>query len=389
MDYWGWLPAATFVNGVYTPGSIQTPGQLVETITNTLNASVTDSNNFGSFLFLNNLNLNVAQVTEAATWNFLQNNMYFYTVPVTSSNYASYVSALATIGGVGLTLAPPFSSIISGTVASASNTITAVSNVLNLQIGMLVSDGGVNIQAASYIVSINSTNNSIVISKPAIGSATEALTFTPAQYPEQIPMMVEAATDYQAPNSVQNYMFQGNFLGITPSVNNDTDANTYDAVSVNYYGQTQTAGTIFNFYQRGVLLGPVTSPLDMNTYINEIWLKDAAAAAILNLLIALTQLPANDQGRAQILTTLQTVINQALNNGTISVNKTLTTAQQMFITSVTNDPDAWYQVQTIGYWVDVQILPSNTNPVVYTANYTLVYSKDDIIRLVTGTDILI
>lgn len=210
-------------------------------------------------------------------------------------------------------------------------------------------------------------------------------TLSPLQYPEMCPMMIEAATNYDAPNSVQNYMFQI-FPTLTPSVTDDSDANAYDALSINYYGQTQEAGVQIAFYQTGVLQGPPTSPLGMNTYVNEIWLKDAATVAIMNLLLAQTQVPANQQGINMILGTLQGVINAALNNGTISVNKTLTTSQQMYITSVTNDPTAWYQVQDIGYWVNCVIVVVGS---AYEAQYTLVYSKDDVINFVSGTHVLI
>lgn len=218
-----------------------------------------------------------------------------------------------------------------------------------------------------------------------------ALTLSPitTEYPEQIPMMIEAATDYLAVNSVQNYMFQTNFTGITPSVSTDALADVYDAASVNYYGSTQTAGQIISFYQRGILCGTSSNPLDMNTYVNEIWLKDAATVAIMNLFLALNQIAANQQGRSQILTTLQSVINLALNNGTISVNKALTDTQKLFIAQATGDADAWHQVQSIGYWIDCQIVPDTGTPVIYTAEYTLIYSKDDVIRKVEGRDILI
>jgi hypothetical protein len=106
----------------------------------------------------------------------------------------------------------------------------------------------------------------------------------------------------------------------------------------------------------------------------------------MSLLLSVNQIPANAQGRNQVLAVLQGVINQALNNGTISVGKTLTTAQQMYITSATGDNLAWHQVQNNGYWVDVVITLVGSN---YQATYTLIYSKDDVIRKVTGTNTLI
>ena len=210
-------------------------------------------------------------------------------------------------------------------------------------------------------------------------------TLSPLQYPEMCPMMIEAATNYLAPNSVQNYMFQI-FSTLTPSVTTDADASTYDALKINYYGQTQEAGVQIAFYQRGIMQGTPTSPLGMNTYVNEIWLKDAATAALMTLLLAQTQVPANMQGRGMLLNTLQEVVNQALLNGVISVNKTLTTSQKGYIENVTNDPDAWYQVQTIGYWLDCVIVAVGPD---YQAQYTLVYSKDDVINFVSGTHVLI
>lgn len=206
------------------------------------------------------------------------------------------------------------------------------------------------------------------------------------EYPEMLPMMIEASTDYTAANSVQNYEFQQSTL--TPSVTDDATADAMDALNINYYGQTQSAGVLVSFYQRGVLMGGITDPLDMNTYANEQWLKNAASAALMNLLIGLPNISANAQGRSQVLATVQSVVNQALLNGTISVAKTLTALQKLAITNITNDPKAWYLVQNNGYWLNCEIVAEGS-PVQYVAKYTLVYSKDDVIRKVEGTDVLI
>jgi hypothetical protein len=383
----GWLPQATFVNGVYTGGSLVSNGSVAQTITECLTDSVSTSNNFGSFLFLNNLNLSLANAILAATWNQTQNNMFMFCAPVLASNYAAWTNdstGLGLLGGTALTLSG-ISVFIPGTLTSSSAVITGLPSTNGLAVGMPVV--GTNIPVGSVIIAIAaSPSTNVTISNNATGSGSEVIQFIFNQFPEQIPMMIEAATDYAARNSVQNYMFQGPFASLFPSVTNDTDKIKYDSVSVNYYGNTQQAGVPVNFYQVGVLQGASPSPLDMTTYVNEIWLKDAITTQILNLFVSSNQIPANTQGRAQILAGLQSVINQALTNGTISVNKTLSTQQQMFITSQTGDANAWYQVQSIGYWVDCAIV--NTAGV-YSATYTLIYSKDDVIRLVDGQDILI
>ena len=385
----GWLPAATFdSNGNYAAGAITSPGSDAETITQALTASANVSNNFGSFLLLNSTNYTLADAILAAQWanNDTNNNTYMFCAPVTAANYAAWTSdstGLGTYPGTALTLSGLTTSL-TGTVTSASNVISGLGSVAGLAIGMIVN--GTGIQAGSYIVSINSSTNSIVISENATATATEVLSFVLNQFPEQIPMMVLAATNYSLPNSTQNYMFQGPFSGLTPSVTSDALANIYDAVAVNYYGSTQQAGNIINFYQTGVLQGTNNSPNDMTAYTNEMWLKDAITVAIMGLFIWLPQIPANERGRSILLTGIQTPINQALVNGTISVNKALSQTQKEFIFSVTNDPNAWFQVQNSGYWLDCEIVQ---NGAVYSANYTLVYSKDDVIRLVTGRDILI
>lgn len=389
FGYLGWLPAASFdSNGNYTAGAVASSGSDAETVTQALDASANVSNNFGSFLFLNNTGYTLADAILAAQWANTpeNNNTYMFCAPVTSTNYAAWVSdssGLGTYAGTALTLSGATLSL-TGTVTSGSDVITGLGSVTGLALGVVVNGAG--IPAGSYITSINAVTSSIVISAQATASSTQVLSFVLSQFPEQIPMMILAATNYSLPNSTQNYMFQGPFAGLTPLVTSDSAANTYDNVSVNYYGSTQQAGNIINFYQTGVLQGTNTTPNDMTTYTNEMWLKDAITVAIMNLFIGLPQIPANQSGRSILLTGIQEPINQAINNGTISVNKALSQTQKQFIFSVTNDPNAWFQVQNAGYWLDCQITQSGTT---YTAHYTLVYSKDDVIRLVTGQDILI
>lgn len=209
-------------------------------------------------------------------------------------------------------------------------------------------------------------------------------------YSEMEPMMILAATNYSARNSVQNYMFQQ--FADTASVTNATNQALYDGLDINYYGNTQTAGQILSFFQRGVMFGSSVSvnPTDMGVYANEIWLKDALGAALMTLLLSEAEVPANATGQAMLTSTCQSIINQALFNGTISVGKTLTNSQQLYITQQTGNPTAWQQVQNIGYWFGVVISPYTVDSITqYKAVYTLIYSKNDTIRLVLGTDILI
>ena len=207
------------------------------------------------------------------------------------------------------------------------------------------------------------------------------------EYPEMLPMAALAATDYSRQNSTINYMYQQ--ANLTPTVTTTADANLYDGLRINYYGNTQTAGQQINFYQRGFLMGTGTDPVDMNTYANEQWLKDAAGADIMQLLLNV-KVSANTEGRGQLLTTIRSVIDQALLNGTFSPGKTLSSVQRIFITETSADPLAWRQVQTSGYWINAVIQSETRNGVLeFKAVYTLIYSKDDVIRSVDGSHILI
>lgn len=209
----------------------------------------------------------------------------------------------------------------------------------------------------------------------------------PDEFDEMATMIVLAATNYDARNSVQNYMFQM-FPGLTAKVSDNSLADTYDAINVNYYGVTQQAGRNISFYQRGFLQGGQNDPVNTNIYANEMWFKDAAGVDLMDLLLSLSRLPANTTGETQVVTILRDgVIEDALFNGTISADKELDPTQQAFITSITGDDSAWYQVQDSGYWLDANVEPNGANE--FKIAYLIVYSKDDVVRKIEGTHTLI
>jgi hypothetical protein len=242
-----------------------------------------------------------------------------------------------------------------------------------------------------YLVPVTADNASD-ISEEIDELAGNAITLTPTsgQYDEMIPGIILAATNYTARASTQNYMFQI-FPDLDAKVSDTSTALAYDALRVNYYGNTQTAGQILNFYQRGTMGGLSQDPVDQNVYANEMWLKDASGAAIMTLLLSLAKVSANLKGVSQILTVLQGPIDAALFNGTISPGKPLTNVQKLFITETTGDDTAWQQVQNIGYWKGcvVESYVTTDSRTEWRAVYTLIYSKDDVIRKVNGSHILI
>ena len=224
------------------------------------------------------------------------------------------------------------------------------------------------------------------------GCAMNILSSTlPNDYVEQLPCEILAATNYNNVNASQNYMFYQS-ASRNVVVTDDTTANTLDALRANYIGATQMAGQQLAFYQRGVLMGGTDDATDMETYCNEMWLKSTIAAQIMSLFLAVGNVPADPTGQAMILGVLQPIVTQAKNNGVITAGKQLTAIQQQYITALTGDATAWRQVQTLGYWLSVTFTSgqnANSGLTEWTANYTLVYSKDDSVRQVVGSDVMI
>lgn len=209
------------------------------------------------------------------------------------------------------------------------------------------------------------------------------------EYPEMMPMVILAATDYNRVDAAQNYMYQQ--ASLTPVILKTESSDGADSCRINYYGATQQAGRLIAFYQRGYMRGETNDPLDMNTYANEIWLKDNIGVELINLQLALGKISANKQGRATVISGVQVAVDRALANGVISVGKPLTQTQKAFISSVTGQEDAWRQVQNVGYWLDcfIEQYPGQGGAPEFKARYVLIYAKDDVVRKIEGSDILI
>lgn len=301
----------------WTVDAIYSPGVLARSAVDTLEDSLDQSTNFGSFLFMQAMS--TEDKLTVAKWNDDRNVEFLFCTRCNDDDRVALSAALLSVNGTALTYAPDES-----------------------------------------------------------------------EYDEMCPMMVMAATDYTRQDSVQNYMFQV-FDGLTPKVTKTQLSNTLDAARINYYGQTQTAGQNLSFYQRGVLGGGQLDPVDMNVYANEMWLKDAARANLMTLLLTSARVSVDAGGRGQVIANLQDVVNRALNNGTIAVDKPLTAIQKAYITRETGDGLAWHQVQGTGYWLDAEMSSEITTDgrTEWKCDYRLIYAKDDAIRSVDGTHTLI
>lgn len=242
-----------------------------------------------------------------------------------------------------------------------------------------------------YLQSVSSadaqTVSAAVLGIPSIGLVLNA---TAGQYKEALPQAIMAATNYTRRNATVNYMYRQ--LGaLTADVATNAEANLYDGLRVSYYGETANAGQKIAFFQRGFLCGGATDALDMNVHANEQWLKAYLTARLLSLQLSLGKIPANNEGRGYVLGQVTDAANLAKFNGTIIAGKNITVAQQIAITQISGDPEAWRDVQINGYWADAIVVErtGETGVTEYVVNYVLAYAKNDVVRKISGSHSLV
>ncbi|CAH6969422.1 conserved hypothetical protein [Vibrio chagasii] len=298
--------------------AIFSDGKPVESITQMLTESTELDNNFGSFDFIPDLNID--QVVEAAAWNHGRNVEFQYQTKCLRAEVSEYYDALSGFSGTGVTIIDPIHE----------------------------------------------------------------------DFPNLLPCALLASQDWSKPAASANYMYQGDGR-LTPIVTSTTESDLLDANRMNYMGRTQEAGTMFDFYQRGVLMGDSTAPLAMGVYANEQWLKARLKSEFLNMFVALQQVPADSVGVGIGISYIDAAIEQGTTNGAISQGKDLTTTQRAYIGQITGDDNAHIDIESRGYWYQVEISSSVAESGVteYAMDYLLVYAKRDSVGKVDGRHILI
>lgn len=245
-----------------------------------------------------------------------------------------------------------------------------------------------NHNGGMYIQRVSTSNANAIQASVADydGVAIVVDAYSNDTYAWLVPAVVAASTNYNRVNGTQNYMYK-TLSGVSASVTTDAEYEDLVSKKLNFYGSTQQAGTPVSFFQPGMLQGSVD---DMGVFMNELWLKDAITVEFLNYLLAVAKWPANASGKAIGDGLIQGVLNTAKLNGTILQAKDLTSTQKAFITSITDDENAWRDVYAEGYKLYSQVVSVTANGAEhYEYQYTLIYSKGDSIRKVDGTHTLI
>lgn len=200
-----------------------------------------------------------------------------------------------------------------------------------------------------------------------------------------MPLAIFGSVRYDGNNTVTNYMYK-QFASQKFTVDDETEADEYDALCVNYIGLVQANGGRKAFSQQGYNINGEA----INTYVNECWMKSEVQTALLNLFLDSEIVDAEDEGELLVYNTISSAALKAKNNGTISVGKTLDDDQKTAVYQLTQDNEAWRTVQDAGYWLNVDIRRvTEQGKTFYKAFYLLVYSKDDAILKVEGQHALV
>lgn len=292
------------------------------------------NNNFGSFAFIDHLS--AEQIGAVAALNKAFNYRYLYSVAATKDELDSVLTA----------------------ISGASGTCVTIDST------------------AKYDASV-----------------VDGEQFPLREFAEYAPMVLFATTDYTKINSTKTFMYQ-QFSDLPDEVESEVDKKHYDEFEcengkkypVNYIGCTQQAGKLISFYQNGNNVDETI--LESSVYCNEVWMKDAIATNLFNLMMALEKVPANDKGKTQCEMMVMSIIKEAVNNGTVQPGKSLTDVQKVYIESITGDSDAWKSVFLNGYWFTISIVYDDQLKK-YKASYDLIYSKGDAVRYMEGRDIMI
>lgn len=208
---------------------------------------------------------------------------------------------------------------------------------------------------------------------------------TPGEYPEMLPMILTAATDFNRAY-VPGYGFIETTL--TASITNKAVKEALDDANINYVGLLQSFGGNKSYWQTGVMTFTETTPRNINVYVNENWLKARFLSAYDQLLKNNPQpLTADEKGKSLIRSVAGNIIQDALTNRVITIGRTITEGEKQQIFSVTGNPDTWKQIEAKGYWFDVTIKQESNSK--YTALPVLIYMTSEIIIKIDGIDILI
>lgn len=177
-------------------------------------------------------------------------------------------------------------------------------------------------------------------------------------------MGTAASINYNNVNSVISFAYKS-YAGITPLVNTQTAYQALLANSFNFYGVFNSAANSYNFTQTGVL-GGIYKWFDFLT--NQLWLANQIQSSIAAFFANAKLVPNDQLGYNQIIQIINGVMQQATNNGVVTVGNQFSAATIAILTSQAGYPinsfltkKGWYlQIIPVAPDLRVERMPPTT-----------------------------
>lgn len=182
-------------------------------------------------------------------------------------------------------------------------------------------------------------------------------------------MGVAASIDWSQPNGTLTLAFKAQD-GLAADITATADANALQAHKINYMGNYATRNDQFVFFYNGAMFG---SWQWIDTYLNAIWLCNAAQVQILAMFIANRRIPYNEDGYALIRANIKDVLDRAVTNGVINPGVTLSNAQKATLTAELGG-DFSDEIYTNGYYMQVLDADAGTRQARKSPPCNLVYT---------------
>lgn len=221
--------------------------------------------------------------------------------------------------------------------------------------------------------------HSSVLTDMRFGASTHLVMFGADAYrhEESMAMGILSTIDYDAPYEAEySWMFRSN-PSLIPLDISESEAYALVDRSLNFYGLTQEIGAVRAFYQPG----KNADGSDTSAVCAEIWLKDAIQTAIIDRFLSDEKVSQSASGVEKLGDDISYVIQEAVNNRTITVPESLTDVQKVYVNQVFGgNPRAAVEVETDGYCLSVSYDGD-------TVVYVLLYHKNGNFRKIEGTHV--
>ena len=239
----------------------------------------------------------------------------------------------------------------------------------------------------TYLMCVGTTKSSVSsVSSALKGISGVIMTFGTDMTDVYLPMAYAATLDYGTNSTGRPSLMYREVPEALALVDNTTDADNYETMRVNYGAKVQTRAVTRCIYQPGVN----ADGEDTSVYLDSIWLTSKIEEGWMTLAVDNGNVPSDGDGLAKIQAMLNGVINNALDNGVILTNKTLSESAKQEVISLTGEEEAVERVQEYGYVLRLNLTAETVNEnETHVCNYLLIYGKGDSVKKINGQHVLV